>query len=81
MKESKGSKAGKVFKKLTKYFLIFALCYFVGRTLASVLFWNMSWDDFLNPHEQAEYECSECGAAMQTDKGVCSGTCHEASMI
>tara|TARA_R100001460_G_scaffold80505_1_gene121450 strand:- start:388 stop:513 length:126 start_codon:yes stop_codon:yes gene_type:complete len=41
----------------------------------------MSWDDFLNPHEQTEYECSECGAAMQTDKGVCSGTCHEASMI
>lgn len=41
----------------------------------------MSWDDFLNPHEQTEYECSECGAAMQTDKSVCSGTCHEASMI
>ena len=39
------------------------------------------WHDFLNPHEQAEYECSECGAAMETDKGVCSGTCHEASMI
>ena len=41
----------------------------------------MSWDDFLNPHEQAEYECSECGTSMQTDKGVCSGTCFEASMI
>lgn len=41
----------------------------------------MSWDDFLNPHEQTEYECSECGAEMQTDKGVCSGACFEASMI
>ncbi len=28
----------------------------------------MSWDDFLNPHEQAEYECNECGADMQEDK-------------
>ena len=28
----------------------------------------MSWDDFLNPHEQAEYECYECGADMQEDK-------------
>jgi predicted nucleic acid-binding Zn ribbon protein len=41
----------------------------------------MSWDDFLNPHEQFEYHCCECGSKMQTDKGVCSGTCHEASLI
>jgi len=37
-KPSNAEKAAKIFKKLTKYFLIFALCYFVGRTLASVLF-------------------------------------------
>jgi hypothetical protein len=37
-KPSKAGKAGKIFKQLTKYFLIFALCYFVGRTLASILF-------------------------------------------
>tara|TARA_R110000803_G_scaffold66918_3_gene128527 strand:- start:6679 stop:6804 length:126 start_codon:yes stop_codon:yes gene_type:complete len=41
----------------------------------------MSWDDFLNPHEQDEFECSECGAAMSKDKGVCSSTCFESSMI
>ena len=41
----------------------------------------MSWDDFLNPHEQTEYECSECGAAMQEDKQYCSTSCFKASMI
>lgn len=40
----------------------------------------MSWDDFLNPHEQAEYECYECGAEMQEDKQYCCGRCFEASM-
>ena len=37
-KPSNAEKAAKIFKKLTKYFLIFALCYFVGRTLATILF-------------------------------------------
>jgi len=37
-KQSNAEKAAKIFKKLTKYFLIFALCYFVGRTFASILF-------------------------------------------
>ena len=29
----------------------------------------MAWDDYLNPHEQKEYECSECGEPLETDKG------------
>jgi len=37
-KLNKSQKAGKLFKAFTKYFLIFALCYFVGRTLTSILF-------------------------------------------
>jgi hypothetical protein len=37
-KESKGSKLGRISKKITKWFLIFALCYFVGRTLVSILY-------------------------------------------
>ena len=41
----------------------------------------MSWNDFLNPHEQDEFQCRECGIYMQKDTGVCSGICHEASMI
>ena len=41
----------------------------------------MSWDDFLNPNEQKEYECSECGVAMEKDNGVCSGTCFQASLL
>jgi len=38
MKKNNSEKAAKFVKKLTKYFLIFALCYFVGRTLISILF-------------------------------------------
>ncbi len=38
MKQSIGSKLGKISKTLTKYFLIFAICYFVGRTLSLILF-------------------------------------------
>ena len=38
MKQSKASKLGKISKPLTKYFLIFAICYFIGRTFASILF-------------------------------------------
>ena len=42
----------------------------------------MSWDDFLNPHEQAEYEyeCYECGADMEEDKQYCCSKCFESSM-
>ena len=41
----------------------------------------MEWYDCLNPHEQKEYECSECGKPLDTDDGYCSGTCFEASML
>lgn len=40
----------------------------------------MEWYDALNPNEQKEYECSECGKPLETDAGYCSGTCFEASM-
>ena len=36
--------------------------------------------DWYNPPEYKEYECTECGAEIEK-AGVCSGTCHEASMI
>ncbi len=36
--------------------------------------------DIGNPAYEPEYECSECGEPMNKP-GVCSGTCHEASMI
>ena len=35
--------------------------------------------DWYSPPEYKEYECTECGADI--DHEVCSGTCHEASMI
>ena len=37
----------------------------------------MDWYD--TPY-YPEYECTECGAEIER-AGVCSGTCHEASMI
>jgi hypothetical protein len=40
----------------------------------------MSWYDFLNPYEQAEYECRECGKEMLEDKQYCCGKCFESSM-
>jgi predicted nucleic acid-binding Zn ribbon protein len=40
----------------------------------------MEWYDFLNPHEQDEFECSECGTPMAEDNRYCSGSCFEASM-
>lgn len=40
----------------------------------------MEWYDFLNPHDQAEFECQECGADMQEDKQYCSSKCFESSM-
>ena len=36
--------------------------------------------DWYNPPEYKEYECTECGEEIEK-AGVCSGTCHEASMI
>ena len=36
--------------------------------------------DWYSTPEYAEYECSECGEPI-SKPGVCSGTCHEASMI
>jgi len=36
-KQSNSAKAGKKFKKFTKYLIIFALFYFLGRILASVI--------------------------------------------
>jgi len=41
----------------------------------------MAWDDYLNRHEQKEYECSECGEPLETDAGYCSGTCFKSSML
>ena len=41
------------------------------------------YDDYINignPAYEPEYECSECGEPMNKP-GVCSGACHEASMI
>jgi predicted nucleic acid-binding Zn ribbon protein len=40
----------------------------------------MEWYDFLNPDEQKEFECSECGTPIAEDKQYCSGSCFEASM-
>ncbi len=37
----------------------------------------MNW---YTPPEYKDYECSECGEEIDSP-GVCSGTCHEASMI
>lgn len=37
MKQSKTEKLGKISKTLTKYLIIFALIYFLGRILASVI--------------------------------------------
>jgi len=41
----------------------------------------MSWDDYLNPHEQPEYTCSHCEKPMHSDKGYCSNGCWEADMM
>mgnify|MGYP003630087059 CR=1 FL=1 len=37
----------------------------------------MNWE---TPPEYKDHECSECGTPID-NAGVCSGTCHEASMI
>jgi predicted nucleic acid-binding Zn ribbon protein len=36
--------------------------------------------DFLNPHEQPQFECYECGSDMQEDIQYCSNACFESSM-
>jgi len=41
----------------------------------------MSWDDFLNPHEQEEFECGVCGKPMNHDKDYCSNSCYKADMM
>ena len=37
--------------------------------------------DWYSPPEYKDYECTECGAEIVATEGVCSGACHEASMI
>lgn len=39
------------------------------------------WYDFLDPAEQPEYECSECGKPLHQDKEYCSQSCFNASML
>jgi len=41
----------------------------------------MSWDDYLNPHEQPEFECGVCGKPMHQDKDYCSNNCYQADMM
>ena len=36
--------------------------------------------DWYSPQSTKSIECTECGAEIEK-AGVCSGTCHEASMI
>jgi hypothetical protein len=36
--------------------------------------------DWYSQEEHKEYECTECGTEIDKP-GVCSGACHEASMI
>jgi hypothetical protein len=40
----------------------------------------MDYLDIGNPAYEKEHECSECGTPID-NAGVCSGACHEASMI
>ena len=70
-------------KKLQTLIIIIAPSYFILRMITGLIFniQDMEWYDCLNPHEQKEYECSECGKPLETDDGYCSGTCFEASMI
>jgi len=37
-------------------------------------------DDFLNPHEQKEFECVVCGTPTDSDY-TCSDDCFKASLI
>lgn len=33
------------------------------------------------PEEELEFECTECGKPMATDKGTCSNKCFQASQL
>jgi len=41
----------------------------------------MEYYDNLNPDDQEDSECSECGTPIHSGSNYCSGTCFEASMI
>lgn len=34
----------------------------------------MSWDDFMNPHNQPHHECEECGMPIEWE-GYCCASC------
>jgi hypothetical protein len=38
-------------------------------------------DDFLNPHEQPEYECKHCEKPLYTNKYYCSWQCRDADLL
>ena len=37
-------------------------------------------DDFLNPHEQPEYECSVCEKPLHNNQHYCSWQCRDADL-
>ena len=39
----------------------------------------MEWYDYMNPHDQPEYECVVCERPIH-EEGVCSSDCLNASM-
>ena len=43
----------------------------------------MEYDDWKleTPEEEPEFECSECGEPMETDKTYCSDACFKASQL
>ena len=44
----------------------------------------MTEENYYPPHYDEEdlvHECTECGRPMENPGQVCSGTCHEASML
>jgi predicted nucleic acid-binding Zn ribbon protein len=40
----------------------------------------MEWYDDLNPVDQEDSKCVECGTPIYSDKEFCSGTCFEGSL-
>mgnify|MGYP000123699108 CR=1 FL=1 len=40
----------------------------------------MEWYDDLNPIDQEDSQCVECGKPIYSGKEYCSGTCFEGSM-
>ena len=55
--------------------------YFSLNSMFNFIYTDMSWDDYLNPHEQPEYSCSHCEKPMYNDKEYCSNGCWEADMM